>query len=279
MAHDDGALGRAQRGATRAARPRADAGARARCPACGRDRPDARVPLGRRRAVPRARPVPALLRRGARRHGYGHAAHAGRDRGDLEGLRHLGPDPGGAGTRLAGARARGYLGAEGALPPAPREWRVAVRVRADRGGLGLGRGRDADDGAARRRRVRARRDEAIHHERGRGRAVHRVREDRRRCRASGNLGVPRRGRDARLLRDAARAEARDPRFDDRRAALRRRAPAAAGAPGRAGIGLQAGDADPRPLAPGSRGTGARPTTRSSTRGRARRWASRSPSTS
>ena len=49
------ALGRADRRAARAPRPRPDARARADRAACGRDRRVARVPVGRRRALPRAR--------------------------------------------------------------------------------------------------------------------------------------------------------------------------------------------------------------------------------
>ena len=101
----------------------------------------------------------------------------------------------------------------------------------------------------------------------------------------GDLRVPGRVGCAGLRRRAARAEDGHLRLDDRRAHLRRlphprREPARRG-----GRGLQDRDADPRPLAArasprrrsGSRR--ARPTTRSSTRRRARRWASRSPSTS
>ncbi len=107
-----------------------------------------RVPLGHRRAVPRAGPVRALLRGAPRRHRDGSAARAGRDRGGLEGLRDLGPDPRGAGARLARAQARRLGGAAGPVSPPARVGRVARRLRADRVGLGLGLGRAAHDGTS-----------------------------------------------------------------------------------------------------------------------------------
>ena len=63
--------------------------------------------------------------------------------------------------------------------------------------------------------------EAVHHQRRRGGDLHRVREDRSRCRARRHLGVHRRGRRARVRGRAARGEARDLRLDDGRAPLRR----------------------------------------------------------
>ena len=187
---------------------------------------------------------------------------------------------GSLGIKLAGTRR-----AEAAVPAEARVRRVARRVRADGAGLGLGLGGDAHRGAARRRRVRPQRRQAVHHERRASPALHGVREDRPRGRPLGHLGVRRRGGHARL---------RGRRGSSRRWASRARRPARSSSttahPGRqparrGGRGLQDRDAHPRPLAAGDRarrGSGsrrARPTTRSSTRRRARRWASRSPSTS
>ena len=100
------ALGAADRRAARDPRARPDARARAHRAARGRDRRVARVPVGRRRALPRARHLRALLRRGVRRHRHRHAARARRDRGGLEGLRDERAHPRGAGARLARAQAR-----------------------------------------------------------------------------------------------------------------------------------------------------------------------------
>ena len=86
--------------------------------------------------------------------------------------------------KLAGQRR-----AEAALPAAARVRRVARRLRADRAGLGLRRGRDAHRGAPRGRRVRARRLEALHHERGRRRDLRRLREDRPRGRATAGISA------------------------------------------------------------------------------------------
>ena len=105
------------------------------------------------------------------------------------------------------------------------------------------------------------------------------------ARPARHLGVRRRGGHARVRGRPDRAEDGDQGLDDRRALLQRlprpgREPARRG-----GRGLPARDADPRPLAARDRARRAsgsrrgRPTTRSSTRGRARRWASRSCSTS
>ena len=112
------ALGAADRRAARDARARSHARARAHRAACGRDRRVARVPVGRRRALPRARALRAPLRGGLRRLGHRDAALADRDRGDLEGLRDERAHPRRAGARLARAQARRDRGAEGALPSA-----------------------------------------------------------------------------------------------------------------------------------------------------------------
>ena len=130
--------------------------------------------------------------RGGRRHRYGNAAFARRDRGGLEGLRHERADPRGAGARLARAQARRLGRAARGLAAATRVGRGARRVRADRGGLGLRLRRDAHRCATRQRGVRARRDEAVHHERRCRGSLHGVREDRSRCGTCGDLGVPRR---------------------------------------------------------------------------------------
>ena len=62
--------------------------------------------------------------------------------------------------------------------PVARVRRATGRVRAHRGRLRLRLCGHAHDRAPRRRRVRPRRLEALHHERGRRRALHRLREDR-----------------------------------------------------------------------------------------------------
>ena len=72
-------------------------------------------------------------------------------------------------------------------------------------------------------RLRPERLEALHHERGRREPLHRLREDRPRRRALRDLRVRRRGGHAGVRGDAARAEARDHRVDDRRARVRGRA--------------------------------------------------------
>ena len=69
--------------------------------------------------------------------------------------------------------------------------------------------------------VRARRDEAVHHERRRRGALHGVREDRSRRRARGDLGVPRRAGHAGVRGRAAGGEDGDRRLDDGRARVRR----------------------------------------------------------
>ena len=114
--------------------------------------------MGRRRALPRARHLRPPLRRGVRRHRHRDAPRARRDRGGLEGLRDERAHPRGAGARLARAEARRLATSRRTryLPTlASGEW--LRRLRADRGRVGLGLGRDADDRAARRRRVRPRR--------------------------------------------------------------------------------------------------------------------------
>ena len=160
---------------------------------------------------PRAGPVRALLRGAPRRHRHRAAARARRDRGGLEGLRHLGGDPRGAGARLARAQARGLGGAAGSLPPPARIGRVARRLRADGVGVGLGLGRDAHDRAARRRRLRAERRQAVHHERRRREPLHRLRAHRSDLEASRHQRLRRRVGLAGLRGRAPRAEARDRR--------------------------------------------------------------------
>ena len=175
--------GRAARdpGARADARPRADRAAR------GRDRPLGRVPVGRRRALPRERPLRDPRRRGARRRRRERADDARRDRGGLEGLRDERPDPRGPGARRARDQARGHRRAEGALPAAARLGRVARRVRADRGRCRLRRGRASHRGAPRRRRLRPRRLEALHHERRRRRPLRRA--SRRPIPTAGHRGI------------------------------------------------------------------------------------------
>ena len=240
--------------------------------------------MGHGRALPRARPLRPALRGAVRRHGDGRADGARRDRGAVQGLRDDGPDHGRAGARLAGHQAGRDGRAEGALPAEARERRVARGLRADRAGLGLGLGGDAHRGAARRRRVRPQRRQALHHERGRRGALRRLREDRSGGRPLGDLRVRRRGRHAGLRGGADRAEDGHQGLDDRRDLLQRHARSRRQPARRGGRGIQDRDADPRPLTAREsprRGSGsrrARRTMRSSTRARARRWASRSPST-
>jgi len=74
------ALGRPERRAARAARPRPAARARADRAACRRDRRVPRVPVGRRRALSRERHLRALLQRGARRARHRHASLWSRSR-------------------------------------------------------------------------------------------------------------------------------------------------------------------------------------------------------
>ena len=170
-----------------------------------------------------------------------------------------------------GHQARRDGRAEGALPAAARERRVARGLRADRAGLGLGLGGDAHRSAARRRRVRPQRRQALHHERGRRGALRRLREDRSGGRPLGDLRVRRRGRHARLRGRADRAEDGHQGLDDRRDLLQRHARSrpttcsarrATASRSRCGSSTARGRASPR------RGSGsrrARPTTRSSTR--------------
>ncbi len=99
--------------------------------------------------------------------------------------------------------------------------------------------------------------QALHHERGRREPLHGLREDRSGRRPPRHLGLPRRGRHAGLRGGAARAEDGHLRLDHRRAGVRR-LPRPRGEPARrGGRGLQARDADPRPLASGRRRPGAR----------------------
>ena len=229
----------------------------------------------------------AALRRGARRHRHGRAHAARRHRGGLEGLRDLAASSSPcrssarSGIKLAGTEEQ-----KAALPAAARERRVARGLRADRAGLGLRLGRDAHRGAARGRRVRPQRRQALHHERGRGARLHRLRQDR--------PGAPAtrasRRSSSRPTRPASRSAA-----SSRRWASRARRPAScffddcripAGQPARrGGRGLQDRDARARPLAAGGRRAGARHRAgrhrlRARVREeRARRWASRSRSTS
>ena len=193
-----------------------------------------------------------------------------------------GPDPRGAGARLARDQARRHRRAEAALPAAARERRVARRLRADRARLGLGlrrrcaprRGATATSTSSTAPSASSRTPAS------RGLYVVFAKTDPD-AGPRGHLGVRRRGGHARVRGRPDRAEDGDQGLDDRRALLQRlprpgREPARRG-----GRGLPARDADPRPLAAGHRRAGrsgsrrARPTTRSSTRGRARRWASRS----
>ena len=231
------------------------------------------------------RRVRAVVLRGGRRHGDRHTALARGDRGGLAGLCDERADPGGAGARLARPQARGLGRAARGLVAATGVRRGARRICADRVGVGLGLGRDADDGAPRRRWMGAGREQAVHHQRRGRRCLHRLREDRSRRRSCGDLGVRRRGRTRRLRGGASRGEDGDPGsttgelvFDGCRVP--------GGEPARrGGRGIPDRDADPRPLAPGRRrrrrsaSRRAQPTTRSSTHARARRWGSRSPSTS
>src|SRR4029453_7266126 len=92
----------------------------------------ARIPLGRRRGLPRARAVRAVLRRGVRRDGHRHARLACRDRGGVEGLCDERAHPRGPGARIARAEARGQRRAEAALPSPALLPRGAPRLRAGR---------------------------------------------------------------------------------------------------------------------------------------------------
>ena len=241
--------------------------------------------MGHRRAVPRERPVRDHVRRGVRRDRRERAADARHDRGDLEGVRDERADHRRPGARLARHQARWERGAEGAVPAEARDRRVACGVRADRARLGVGQRCDAHDRGARRRRVRPQRRQAVHHERRRCVGVRRLREDRSVERPSGHLGIRRRGGHAGVRGGADRAEDGNQGLDDRRDLLQRRAHPGNEPARRRGRGLQDRNADPRSLAAGDRRAGARPRAgrnrlrASSTRSRARRWASRSASTS
>ena len=245
-----------------------------------------RVPVGRRRALPRERPLRAHVRRGVRRRRRGRAGDARRDRGDLEGLRDERPD-----HRRAGARRR-----SGSSSPAPTSRRRAF-CRRSRRASGSPRTRSprpaagSDSGAI---RTEARRDGDEYVLNGSKRfitnagvahALRLLREDRSRRRARGH-----RARSwSRRTRPGSRSAASSRRWGSRArrpassssptAASRRRTGSArrARASGsRCGCSTARGPASPR------RGSGsrrARPTTRSSTRGRARRSASRSAATS
>ena len=213
--------------------------------------------MGHRRGLPRARDLRSAVRRGVGRHGHRHAARTGRDRGGLEGVRDERASARRPGARLARAEAGRHAGAARALPAAPRDGRVARRLRAHRGRVGLRLGRDADDRAARRRRLRPQRLEAVHHERRGRAALHRVCQDRSGGRPRRHLRVRRRSGHARVRGDAARAEDGDQRLDHGRAGLRRRTRAGGEPPRRGGGRVPDRDAHPRPLAPRRRGAGAR----------------------
>ena len=142
------ALGAADRRSARDPRARAYARTRAHRAESRGDRRLARVSLGRRRALSRARALRPLLRRAVRGHRHRHAARARRRRGGLEGLRDERTHPRRPGARVAGAEARGHGRAEGAIPAEARLGRVAGRVRADRGRVRLRLRRDAHDRVA-----------------------------------------------------------------------------------------------------------------------------------
>ena len=182
-----------------------------------------RVPVGYRRALSRARALRAPLRRSGRRHGHGHTARAEDDRGDLEGLRHLRPDPGGAGARVAGAQARRLARSRGSGSCRRlASGAVARRLCADRGGIRLGLGGDAHDRAARRRRLRARRRQSGSSRTPVSRASTRC--SRRPTLDAGHAGITAfvvEAEHAGVRGDAARAEDRHRGLDDRRAGVRR----------------------------------------------------------
>ena len=224
----------------------------------------------------------STTRRG--RLGHRDAARARCDRGGLEGLRDEWADDRRPGARVARAQARRHPGAEGGYLPG---WRRASgsRLRAHRGRLGLGLGRDAHDRGARKRPVRPQRRQAVHHERGRREPLHGLCQDGSRGGPLGHLGIPGRGgyagfAVARLEPKMGISGSTTGELDVRR--LPRSPPATCSARrarasrSRCGSSTARGRASPRRRS-GSRR--ARPTTRSSTRRRARRWASRSRSTS
>ena len=196
-----------------------------------------------------------------------------------------GADPRGAGARLARAQARRQRGAEGALPAAARVGRVAAAYALTEAGSG-------SDSAAMRTTARRDGDEYVLN--GTKRFITnagvaslytvfaKTDPEAGHC---GHLGLPRRVGRARLRGRAARAEDGDLRLDDRRA----RPSTTAASPPRTCSARRArasrsrcGSSTARGRASRRRRSGsrrARPTTRSSTRRRARRWASRSRSTS
>ena len=184
-----------------------------------------------------------------------------------------------------GLKLVGLGGAEGAVPAEARLGRVARGLRADRGRIGLGLGRDADDGEARRRRLRDRRRQALHHER-RGRRAS-TRCSRRPIRRPATTGSRRSS--SRPARPGSRWRGSSRRWGS---PGRRRASSSSTVRGcrwrtgsaRRGKGSRSRCASS--IAPGrgwrrrrSGSPRARPTARSSTRGRARRWGSRSRSIS
>ena len=165
--------------------------------------------------------------------------------------------------------------------PAARVGRVARRVRPDRGGLGLRLGGDAHDRAARRRRRTSSTGRSASSRTPASRSC--TRSSRRRTPAPATRAS--RASSSRPTRRASRWGGSSRRWGSRarrRASSPDRLPRARREPHRrGGRGLPDRDARPRPLPAGHRRAGARasrrarPTTRSSTRGRGRRWARRS----
>ena len=94
------------------------------------------------------------------------------------------------------------------------EWLAAYALTES--GLRLRLGGDADDRATRRRPLRPERRQALHHERGRRTAVHRLRQDRSGGAVTRDLGVRRRCGCAGLRGRSHRAEAGDQGLDDGR---------------------------------------------------------------
>ena len=206
-------------------------------------------------------PLRALLRRGVRRHRHRDAADARRDRGGLEGLRDERADPRGAGARLARAQARGRRTSrrQRYLPRlASGEW--LARVRAHRGRVRLGLGGDAH----RRRGATATSTSSTASKRfitnaGVAHALHRSsrRPTPKPATPASRRSSSRRTRRASRSRGSSRrwgSRARRPAsscFDDCRVP-------AENLLGEEGEGFQIAMRDPRPLAAGHRGAGARP---------------------
>ena len=207
------------------------------------------------------------------------------DRGGLQGLCDQRPDHRRPGARHARPQAGRNGRAEAAVPAQARLRRVACGLRAHRARLGLRLRSHAQRGAARRRRVRHQRLEALHHERRRRRPLHRLRQDRAGRGPLRDLGVRRRGVQPGLRGRPDRAEDGHQGLDDRRDLLQRHADPGGQPPRRGGRGLQDRDAHPRPLPardrrPGARARAGGDRLRARVRARtARRWASRSRSTS